>query len=140
MAEEKNERVLHTRIPESLEKELRDKASSLGMSMSNLVRNILNNAVDLVEDIITDSSRVARYARTAKGDGAAAPKAPEPTAEPVAPVIIGWHTVVLQRNAICDRCNSVLTRGAGAALSVTDPPTAPTILCVPCMEAETHES
>ena len=36
---EKKERVIHTRVPESLEAELRRRAQDLGISVSNLVRN-----------------------------------------------------------------------------------------------------
>lgn len=131
MSDEKNERVLHTRIPESLDKELKDKASSLGMSVSNLVRNILNNAIDLVEDVISDSSRVARSARANR-------EAPEDFA-PGPPMIIGWQQLVLQRNAVCDGCNEILPRGADAAVAVTELPSPRLILCIPCMEAQTHD-
>ncbi|TNF33778.1 MAG: hypothetical protein EP329_07965 [Deltaproteobacteria bacterium] len=130
--DEKNERVLHARIPESLDKELKDKASSLGVSVSNLVRNILNNAIDLVEDVINDSSWVARSARGDKPD-AAAPAAAR------APEVLGWQRLVLQKNAVCEACNTILPRGTDAAVAVTDLPAPRTILCVPCMEAKTHE-
>jgi len=133
MSDEKNERVLHARIPESLDKELKDKASSLGVSVSNLVRNILNNAIDLVEDVIHDSTRIARSSR---GD-AVVGSAPPPDMKPE---IIGWQRLVLQKNAICEVCNEILPRGTDAALAVTDIPAPRAILCVACMEGMTHES
>ena len=34
---EKKERVIHTRVPESLEAHLRERAQELGMSVSNVV-------------------------------------------------------------------------------------------------------
>ena len=39
--DEKKERVLHARISDSLDQELKERASSLGVSVSNLVRNVL---------------------------------------------------------------------------------------------------
>ena len=47
----KKERVLHTRISDALDRELRDKAAELGVSVSKLVRNALLTTVDLVENI-----------------------------------------------------------------------------------------
>ena len=51
-ADERKKRVIHTRVPESLDRELRETASSLGVSVSNLVRNVLLNAFGLVGDIL----------------------------------------------------------------------------------------
>ena len=62
---ERKERVIHTRVPESLDEEIRKRASTLGMSVSNLVRNALKNAFGLVEDAINDSANVARTAAEA---------------------------------------------------------------------------
>ena len=55
----KKERVLHTRISETLDRELRSRAEELGVSVSKLVRNALSNTIDLVENIVADSARVA---------------------------------------------------------------------------------
>jgi hypothetical protein len=54
---EKKERVIHTRVPESLDDEIKRKATDLGLSVSNLVRNILQHTVGLVEDIVHDRPR-----------------------------------------------------------------------------------
>ncbi len=40
---EKKAKVLHTRVPASLENELKTRARGLGLSVSTLVRNILGN-------------------------------------------------------------------------------------------------
>src|SRR3954469_8846904 len=61
---EKKERVIHTRVPESLEAELRQKAEDLGISVSNLVRNVLGHAFGLVGDVVADSHAIARAARS----------------------------------------------------------------------------
>ena len=60
---ELKEKVLHARISETLDQELRTKAASLGLSVSNLVRNILLNTFGLVEDVLSDSASIARSAR-----------------------------------------------------------------------------
>ena len=60
---EKKERVIHTRVPESLEAELRERAQDLGICVSNLVRNVLGHAFGLVGDVVADSHAIARAAR-----------------------------------------------------------------------------
>src|SRR3954467_15941219 len=60
---ENKDRVIHTRVPESLEAELRERAQDLGISVSNLVRNVLGHAFGLVGDIAADANAIARAAR-----------------------------------------------------------------------------
>src|SRR3954469_12905808 len=60
---ELKERVIHTRVPESLEAELRERAEKLGISVSNLVRNVLGHAFGLVGDVVADSHAIAGAAR-----------------------------------------------------------------------------
>ena len=106
---ELKERVIHTRVPESLEAELRRRAQDLGISVSNLVRNVLGHAFGLVGDVVADGHAIARAAR-----GEAKPKAP--VAEPED--VIAWQPIVLAKNAICSRCNDILTKGSEAAISI----------------------
>src|SRR3982751_1618508 len=87
---ENKDRVIHTRVPESLEAELRERAQALGMSVSNLVRNVLGHAFGLVGDVVADSHAIAR---AAKGDAKAASAASEPDD------VIAWQEVVLAKNA-----------------------------------------
>lgn len=108
--EETKERVLHTRIPESLDDAIRARAAGLGMSVSNLVRNVLANALEVVE--------------------AAAGLAPPPRAAGV----LGWQEAVLARNAVCERCNLILPRGNRAAIAVVDGAGPRPIRCVTCLE------
>ena len=126
---EKKERVLHTRIPESLESEIKRRAGGLGMSVSNLVRNVLANAFGMIDD----SADVARRARDV-----AAPLSSAQSAG-AAPVL-GWQRLVLERNALCERCNAILPRATEAFVSVIEGPGARAFRCAPCVEEMAHES
>jgi hypothetical protein len=114
---EKKERVIHTRVPESLEAELRERAQGLGISVSNLVRNVLGHAFGLVGDVVADSHAIARAAR----GGDKKPAAPVGAAAP-APAsiedVLGWQPIVLGKNAVCAKCNALLPRGKDAAVGV----------------------
>jgi hypothetical protein len=127
---EKKERVIHTRIPESLDEEIREHASRLGVSVSNLVRNVLQNAVDLVGDIVADSAGIAQSvtgeapARDT-GDGAGSPS---PS------TVLGWQEALLNLNAVCDRCNAILPAGTRAAIAITEGAGSRLFRCLDCLE------
>jgi hypothetical protein len=117
-ANEKKERVIHTRVPESLDDEIRRRATGLGLSVSNLVRNILQHTVGLVEDIVQDSAAIARSARDTKEafhgrateSSAAAGEGPAQ--------VVGWHLAILNVNAVCDTCNAILPKGSRAGIGI----------------------
>ncbi len=117
---EKKKRVIHTRVPESLDKELKEKASSLGVSVSNLVRNVLLNAFGLVEGIVVDSARIAESTKKPLGEND----------DPV----IGWQELMLNLNAICVECNEVLVKGSTAAIAVTQDLINRPVICMKCLE------
>ncbi|HUH00527.1 MAG TPA: hypothetical protein VML75_00950 [Kofleriaceae bacterium] len=127
---EKKERVIHTRVSESLDEELKEKAASLGLSVSNLVRNVLQNTLGLVEDIVADSASVARSAR---GEAVPKPGTTVPASGAMDAPVIGWQSVVLNINAICVQCNDILVKGADAAIGLTDRPGPKPVLCPTCM-------
>jgi hypothetical protein len=125
--DEKKEKVIHTRVPERLETELRERAQDLGISVSNLVRNVLGHAFGLVGDIMADGASVARAARGGKTAApAAAPADPDD--------VLAWQPIVMNKNAVCTRCNAVLLRGADAAIGVTDGAGPRPVVCPDCLK------
>lgn len=54
----KKEKVLHTRIPVELEQEIKDRAEKLRVPVSNLVRNILEDAFALVQHVGSNVEQV----------------------------------------------------------------------------------
>src|SRR5438552_11920454 len=61
--DEPKDRVLHTRIPESLEDAIKTKARRLRIPVSNLMRNVLGQTFQLVEDVVGDGLEIASTAR-----------------------------------------------------------------------------
>ncbi len=125
---ERKEKVIHTRVPNSLDDEIRARAQALGMSVSNLVRNVLGHAFGLVEDVISDSAAVARSARGEEKQTTV------PSYGGATSAVVGWQTVTLNLNAVCSQCNAIVPRGSEAALGLTDAPGPRPILCLPCLE------
>ena len=126
--DEAKDRVIHTRVPGSLEAQLRERAEELGMSVSNLVRNVLGNAFGLVNNVVADGHAIARAARGEKKSSA-----PAPVTAPAATSIddvLGWQPIVLGKNAVCARCNDLLPRGKDAAVGVGTQ----LVVCPPCLK------
>jgi predicted DNA-binding protein len=127
---DRKERVIHTRVAEDLDEEIKRRAQNLGVSVSNLVRNILQNTIGLVEDIILDGAETARAARRGvrrdEEEAAVRPGA--------RPAILGWQAAMLAVNAVCERCNAILPRGTRAAIAILDGPGPPSFRCESCLE------
>ena len=133
---EKKERVIHTRVPESLEAELRKRAQELGVSVSNLVRNVLGHAFGLVGDVVADGHAIARAARGGrdKPNEARAEVVSASAAPPDPKDVLAWQPIVLGKNAVCSRCNDLLPRGRDAAIGVAEHGTGRVIVCTTCLE------
>jgi len=135
--EERKERVLHTRVPESLDRHIKRRARNLGMSVSTVVRHVLLNTFGLVEDIVTDSANIALSITgeeaIAQGERARARGSAASDGVAAAPEILGWQEAVLNLNAVCARCNAVLRKGTRAAIGVRERPGPRAILCRRCL-------
>lgn len=126
---EKKERVIHTRVPESLEAQLRQRAEDLGISVSNLVRNVLGHTFGLVGGVVADSHAVARAARGTKAEAAATTPASSSIDD-----VLGWQPIMLGKNAVCARCNALLPRGTDAATGVGETGATRFVICQTCLQ------
>lgn len=118
---EPKDKVIHTRVPDTLDEELKTRASNLGISVSNLVRNILGNAFDLFGDVIVDSTNIGRAVSG-------------PIATPDTDPVLGWHKLILNVNAVCSECNKILPKGEEAAAAVTPKGAGASFLCLNCLK------
>ena len=130
----KKEKVLHARVPEELDTEIKERARRLGISVSNLVRNVLTNSFGLVGDIVADSSDIARAAHGVVPH----PITSMQTNAPARNRIIGWQEVTLSLNAVCCRCNAILPKGNLAGVAVRETPSPRQIACLSCIKEMTH--
>ena len=136
---ERQEKVLHTRISPTLDREIKRRARGQGMSVSTVVRNVLLHTFDLVEDIVTDSANIAL---SIAGEAPDSPKRPAPGASSARPteeagegVVVAWQEIVLNLNAICEHCNGILTSGSKAALGIRNSPGPQSFICITCLTA-----
>jgi hypothetical protein len=145
---QRKERVLHARISEQLADDIRRLADDLRVPVSNLVRNVLEEAFsaaqrvsvdlgDVLEDVVAEAERASeryqryRARREARRERAAAPEAgsatppaaeAEPPADPFARVA-AWQAVVIHSPQRCAKTGRTLAAGERAYLGVgTTPP------------------
>ncbi len=118
---EPKERWLHTRISEGLEDALKREAQRRRQPVSLFVRNVLEGALDLVEDIVETSIAASRGRRRSNGRASDLDD------------VYGWQELVLNRGAACARCEARLAAGAGAWRGLRERQAPPVFLCAPCV-------
>jgi hypothetical protein len=131
MAEgERKDRLIQTRVDEGLDETLRDAAKQQRVTVSQLIRNVLEDTFHLVDNVVQDAANLGaavkrdaqRIAASARGE------ARDPIAQ-----IEAWQEVVLGRDQSCARCGSGLERGKKGLMGIGDDPAAPKLwLCPDC--------
>lgn len=132
-AEPKKERVLHTRIPAVLESELKTLAKSLRVPLSNLVRTILEDAVNIADRATGQlEDRLERAAKSVHGERERMRdrvKRPDPLAD-----VLAFQDVTVARATRCAKCETEIAAGERASLAVPAHPGDPQrIVCADCL-------
>lgn len=143
----RKERVLHTRISEDLAEDIRRMAEDLRVPVSNIVRNVLEEAFavveqvtdnmgDLIEDVMDEAEaardRIRERQRHTRGRGRGrrasrrvdvrdpledAEAAPAAPREPEP--VLGWQPLILAQTQRCAACDSEVERGSQAFVGLT---------------------
>ena len=154
---QRKDRLIQTRVPQNLESTLKDEARKRRLSVSHLIRNVLEDTFNLVDNVVVDFDRVVtdsvemantvrrdvqRLAATARGETAHREERPgsEPPAEESVPgpalepleggplaSVYAFQELVLNRPAECARCEEIIGRGVRAYLGLSDDPETPRI-------------
>ena len=131
----RKERVLHTRVPAVLERELKRFADNLRIPVSNLVRTILEDAVsvadaagDRVEERLKSAARQLEHERERLKK--------KVHFDPLFQVF-AFQVVTIAQPAVCAKCGVELRPGARAHLGLTDgeakPPQSRIFVCNSCL-------
>ena len=112
----RKDRLIQTRVPRDLESTLKREARRQGVTVSQLIRNVLAGAFDLVEDVVADVDQIVtdsvalahqvsrgarRIAGSARGEDGTSP-------------LVGvdaWNRVILNRDATCNGCGAKIAKG-----------------------------
>ncbi len=131
--EARKERVLHTRVPAVLERELKRFAENLRVPVSNLVRTILEDALS-VADLATENVE-ERLKRAAQHLEKEREKLKKRMLHDPLEGIVAFQAVTLARGATCAKCERDLPRGGRAHLGIRSPvgPGEPLFVCEGCL-------
>ena len=116
----RKDRLIQTRVDRRLQKVLVDHARKQRVSVSNLVRNILEDAFGLGEP----------------GSGPAIdPEVLETVEPPALDHVYAWNPVILGKDAECSRCASAIVQGSQGFIGMSEDADAPRAwLCEECGE------
>lgn len=139
---ERKDRIIQTRVPRDLESTLKEAAERERVSVSHLIRNVLEDTFHLVDNIVADSAQLVdtvrkdalRLAASARGQGAR----PAPPAAPSGALldqVEAWQDVIVNRPVPCLKCGTELKRGQRGFRGLTSVPGTPAAwLCPACIE------
>jgi hypothetical protein len=141
----RKDRLIQTRVPRQLETTLKEEARRRRLTVSHLIRNVLEESFQLVDgfvadvdQIVSDSANLARNmsrgARRVVGAGRIAGPQEAPPGDDLSHVY-AWNEVVLHQQSRCSSCSADLARGATGYAGLSDAPGRPRAwLCPECIE------
>jgi hypothetical protein len=136
-AGERKDRLIQTRVADELEGKLREEARKKRVTVSQLIRNVLEDTFDLVDNVVAEA---ANFGKTVKRDAQRIASSAKGLARTVAPAdaaqaletVEAWQEVVLNREARCARCEKALARGETGFIGLSSDPTLRLWICRSC--------
>jgi hypothetical protein len=130
----RKERVLHTRVPAVLERELKRLAESLRVPVSNLVRAVLEDAVAVADHASENvETRLKTFASSLEQER---DKLKRRVMRDPLDGVFAFQSVRLAQPTTCAKCKSDLRRGESANLGLRDdarPGSARVFVCDACL-------
>jgi hypothetical protein len=122
----RKDRLIQTRVPRKLETTLRKEAERRRLSVSQLIRNVLEDAFELVDGvvadvdrIVTDSVALARNVR--RGAQRFGSRGRQRESDDLSHVY-AWNEVLLNREVTCSRCGAEIAKGGTGWAGLSDGP------------------
>jgi hypothetical protein len=128
----KKERVLHTRVPAVLERELKRLADSARMPVSNLVRAILEDALEVADRASGRVEEQLRHAAERMLHERASIRERVRQLDPLTRVL-AFQPVTVAHATNCAHCGKTLPRGADARLGLMNEPGPLLFVCPTCV-------
>lgn len=124
-AMQRKEQYLGARVPKDLRDQVVQRASELGMPVSILIREILEEAVSPSR---AREDRAGQAGRSGPTPGDSAPAAGTTRF----PNVLGWEQILLNRSVDCAGCGVRLNPGVSITLGLAGPGEEHVVLCQRC--------
>ena len=135
MSEERKDRLIQTRVPERLETTLKQEARRHRVTVSQMIRNVLEDTFQLVDgvvanvdQIVSDSvelaQQVGKESRRVRSGRSPSSPCGEPLEDSAARLakVDAWNPVVLNRPIPCTKCGAELAKGSRVYAGITTGP------------------
>jgi hypothetical protein len=135
---DRKDRLVQTRVPGDLDEALREQAKKKRVSVSQLIRNVLEDTFDLVDNVVGEAvtlgKNVSRDAkRIAESAQGRRNQAGVNKAVRAIETVYAWQKVVLNRDGVCEICGASLRKGGDGMVGLNEDRDAPPVwLCVDC--------
>lgn len=146
---QRKDKVIQTRVPKDLEGTLKEEAEKRRVTVSQLIRTVLEDTFHLVDNVVAESAQLAetvrrdakRIAESAQGFRARGEEILVPAlkggarAEQLLESVYAWQEVLMNKDARCTRCGAKIAGGDAAFRGLTEEPGQPPIwLCGVCAD------
>jgi hypothetical protein len=153
VSDERKDRLIQTRVPERLETTLKEEARRRRTSVSQMIRNVLEDTFELVDGVVANVDQIVsdsvELAQQVTRDGrraaermldatSAAPQCGEilPEADAELESVDAWNEVILNRPVVCTRCGVEIPGGFRAYAGIATEGGGPRAwLCVRAVDA-----
>jgi ribbon-helix-helix CopG family protein len=130
---ERKDKVIQARVPEELSETLQEAARQKRVSVSQLVRDVLDDTFNLVDDVVSGTRELSERVRRDARRIADSARGRRPASDLV-DTVDAWQELVVNREVACARCGRLLARGAKALGSVDISGGARVWLCLACAQ------
>lgn len=131
-AQKRKEEYLGARVPKELKERVIARAETMGIPVSNLIRNILEEAFRGAEPIPA-RPHVADVQRGTPSQVHSQQSSPQLPTE--YPSVIGWEQLTLNKEMVCTGCGATMRQASTVTLGLAMPGEAHVILCGQCKPA-----
>jgi len=154
---ERKDRLIQARVPQDLESTVKAEAERRRLSVSHLIRSVLEDAFDLVDDVVSDvdqivsdsvhlARNVGRNARRLASPGQRAEPVVEDALDDLSEAadqgtgrdlshVAAWNEVMLNRPIPCSSCGGEIARGTRGFVGLSDDPGSERAwLCTRCID------